>query len=117
MGAGESRFLDVSPAAHRTLLRPLAIFEKCQKRRLPPHSITARHTGSHGKHRNHVTTWSYRSTDLPDRARSGHPAASGAKIFVTQAWRAQPDFLSRFNKSTRRANHPKVCKAPFAKIF
>ena len=49
------------------------------------------------------------------RARSGHPAASGAKIFVTQAWRAQPDFLSRFNKSTRRANHPKVCKAPCRK--
>src|SRR6266436_8028147 len=51
------------------------------------------------------------------RARSGHPAASGAKIFVTQTWRAQPDFLSRFNKSTQRANHPKVCKAPVAKIF
>ena len=66
MGAGESRFLDVSTAAHRTLLGPLAIFEKYQKRRSPPHSITARHTGSRGKHRNRVTTWSCRSTGLPD---------------------------------------------------
>ena len=48
------------------LQRPLAMFEKCQKRRSPPHSITARHSGSRGKHRNRVTTWSYTSTDLPD---------------------------------------------------
>src|SRR5882757_5620171 len=66
MGAGESRFLDVSTAAHRTLLGPLAMFEKYQKRRSPPHSITARHTASRGKHRNRVTTWSYTSFILPD---------------------------------------------------
>ena len=50
----------------RLRLHPLAIFEKCQKRRSSPHSITARHTGSRGKHRNRVTTWSCRSTGLPD---------------------------------------------------
>src|SRR5216684_5682546 len=81
MGAGESRFLDVSPAAHRTLLRPLAIFEKCQKRRSPPHSITARHTGSHGKHRNHVTTWSYTSTDLPDGLSDDFPVQPSFKKY------------------------------------
>jgi hypothetical protein len=55
-----------SSPQHRPLLRPLAMFEECLKRRSPPHSITARHSGSRGKHRNRVTTWSYTSTDLPD---------------------------------------------------
>ena len=50
----------------RLRLRPLAIFEKCQKRRSSPHSVTAWHSGSRGKHRNRVTTWSCRSTGLPD---------------------------------------------------
>src|SRR5216684_3532362 len=47
-------------------VRPMS--QMGQKRRSPPHSITARHTASHGKHRNRVTTWSYTSTDLPDEA-------------------------------------------------
>src|SRR6266851_6439348 len=45
-------------------VRPMS--QMGQKRRSPPHSITARHTGSHGKHRNRVTTRSYTSTELPD---------------------------------------------------
>src|SRR5712664_358627 len=72
-GCGYGPPADIAPRSsdvrsspqHRTLLRPLAIFEKCQKRKSPSHSITARHTGSHGKPRNRVATWSYRSTDLP----------------------------------------------------
>jgi len=47
---------------HRTLLRPLAHSKRTKS------GVAAsfdHRTGSHGKLRNRVTTWSYRPTDLP----------------------------------------------------
>src|SRR5713226_5542748 len=69
-------------------VRPMS--QMGQKRRSPPHSITARHTGSHGKHRNRVTTWSYTSTELPDGQISDLPV--------------QPP-LQKIFRFPRRANH------------
>jgi hypothetical protein len=40
-----------------------------------------------------------------------------AQTFFVQAVRVKTDLLSRFNKSARRANHPKACLAPLRKIF
>jgi hypothetical protein len=51
------------------------------------------------------------------RVESAHRSASVTEIFVEQAVHVEADFLNRFNESARRANHPKVCKAPLAKIF
>jgi hypothetical protein len=58
-----------------------------------------------------------RALARPRRVESAHRSASVTEIFVEQAVHVEADFLNRFNESARRANHPKVCKAPLAKIF
>jgi hypothetical protein len=62
MGAGESRLYRCTP----DIAVSACDLRKAPKAVVPPHSITARHTGSHGKLRNRITTRSYRPTGLPD---------------------------------------------------
>jgi hypothetical protein len=49
--------------------------------------------------------------------RAQHFPVSGANIFVEHAVLVRADFASKFNKSTRRANHPTVRQSPSEKIF
>jgi hypothetical protein len=53
----------------------------------------------------------------PDGLDPAHPSASGARNFRRKKPARKTKLLSRFNKSTRRANHAKPCPVPFAKIF
>jgi hypothetical protein len=64
------------------------------------------------------------TTVIPGRA--GEPriplrlASNGSQrteLFIPYLCRQRPNFLSRFNKSARRANHSKVCPAYLAKIL
>src|SRR6266852_2448516 len=55
--------------------------------------------------------------DLPDGLNPRIDRPPSQKFSVELAVHVEADFLNRFNESTRRANHPKVCKAPLAKIF
>lgn len=50
------------------------------------------------------------SGDLPDGRDAVASIGVRRKISVERALRVKTDLLNRFNKSTRRANHPKVCK-------
>src|SRR5260370_32857126 len=54
---------------------------------------------------------------LPRRARSGASIGVRRKKFSPKKPARKTKLLSRFNKSTRRANHPKPCPARFGKIF
>jgi hypothetical protein len=53
--------------------------------------------------------------DLPDGQMDRAISASLAKFFDEQALRETTDLLSKFNKSTRRANHPKSPSSPSGK--
>jgi hypothetical protein len=55
--------------------------------------------------------------DLPDGLDIGASIGIRCKIFRRASLRAKTNLLNRFNKSARRANHPKVCPAPLTKIF
>jgi len=51
----------------------------------------------------------------PDGLDPAHSSASGARNFRRTSLREKAKLLSRFNKSTRRANHPKTLSSPFRK--
>jgi len=51
----------------------------------------------------------------PDGLDPAHPSASGARNFRRTSLREKTKLLSRFNKSTRRANHPKTLSSPSRK--
>jgi hypothetical protein len=53
--------------------------------------------------------------DLPVGLNPARRPGCGAKILRRAEHARKSDFLNRFNKSTRRANHPKVVKSPLKK--